>query len=45
MARRSCPPEVLKSHILGIRNALGDKISDPRFIETQRGRATGSSEP
>src|SRR3984885_1396955 len=31
-------PEVLKSHILAIRNALGDKSSRPRFIETQRGR-------
>jgi len=30
-------PEVLKSHILGIRNALGDKISSHRYIETQRG--------
>ena len=31
-------PEVLKSHILAIRNALGDKSASPRFIETQRGR-------
>jgi DNA-binding winged helix-turn-helix (wHTH) protein/tetratricopeptide (TPR) repeat protein len=31
-------PEVLKSHILAIRNALGDKSSSPWFIETQRGR-------
>ena len=31
-------PEVLKSHILAIRTALGDSISNPRFIETQRGR-------
>jgi len=31
-------PEVLKSHILAIRNALGDKSSSPKFIETQRGR-------
>jgi DNA-binding winged helix-turn-helix (wHTH) protein len=31
-------PEVLKSHILAIRNALGDKSSSPRFIETRRGR-------
>jgi tetratricopeptide (TPR) repeat protein len=31
-------PEVLKSHILAIRNALGDKSSNPRFIETLRGR-------
>lgn len=31
-------PEVLKSHILAIRTALGDKSSNPRFIETQRGR-------
>jgi DNA-binding winged helix-turn-helix (wHTH) protein len=31
-------PEVLKSHVLAIRNALGDKSSSPRFIETQRGR-------
>jgi DNA-binding winged helix-turn-helix (wHTH) protein len=31
-------PEVLKSHILAIRNALHDKSSNPKFIETQRGR-------
>src|SRR5882724_5119769 len=31
-------PEVLKSHILAIRNALGDKVASPRYIETQRGR-------
>jgi DNA-binding winged helix-turn-helix (wHTH) protein/tetratricopeptide (TPR) repeat protein len=31
-------PEVLKSHILAIRNALGDNSASPRFIETQRGR-------
>jgi predicted ATPase/DNA-binding winged helix-turn-helix (wHTH) protein len=31
-------PEVLKSYILAIRNALGDKSSNPRFIATQRGR-------
>jgi DNA-binding winged helix-turn-helix (wHTH) protein/DNA-binding CsgD family transcriptional regulator/tetratricopeptide (TPR) repeat protein len=31
-------PEVVKSHILAIRNALGDNSSSPRFIETQRGR-------
>jgi DNA-binding winged helix-turn-helix (wHTH) protein len=31
-------PEVLKSHILAIRNALGDKSTAPRFIETLRGR-------
>lgn len=31
-------PEVLKSHILAIRNALGDNRASPRFIETQRGR-------
>ncbi|MGL4961019.1 MAG: ATP-binding protein [Inquilinus sp.] len=31
-------PEVLKSHILAIRTALGDSISNPRFIETERGR-------
>jgi len=31
-------PEVLKSHILALRNALGDKSSSPRFIETHRGR-------
>ncbi|GGF32151.1 hypothetical protein GCM10011611_42880 [Aliidongia dinghuensis] len=30
--------DVLKTHILAIRNALGDKSSSPRFIETQRGR-------
>ncbi|WP_167558921.1 ATP-binding protein [Bradyrhizobium canariense] len=31
-------PEVLKSHVLAIRTALGDKTEAPRFIETQRGR-------
>jgi DNA-binding winged helix-turn-helix (wHTH) protein/tetratricopeptide (TPR) repeat protein len=31
-------PEVLKSRILAIRTALGDTISSPRFIETERGR-------
>ncbi len=31
-------PEVLKSHILAVRIALGDKSASPRFIETQRGR-------
>jgi len=31
-------PEILKSHILAIRAALGDKADDPRFIETVRGR-------
>ena len=31
-------PEVLKRHIFAVRNALGDKSSSPRFIETQRGR-------
>jgi predicted ATPase/DNA-binding winged helix-turn-helix (wHTH) protein len=31
-------PEVLKSYILAIRSALGDKTSSPRYIETQRGR-------
>jgi DNA-binding winged helix-turn-helix (wHTH) protein/tetratricopeptide (TPR) repeat protein len=31
-------PEVLKSHILAIRTALGDKAANHRFIETQRGR-------
>jgi DNA-binding winged helix-turn-helix (wHTH) protein len=31
-------PEVLKTHILGIRNALGDKSASPHFIETHRGR-------
>jgi predicted ATPase/DNA-binding winged helix-turn-helix (wHTH) protein len=31
-------PEVLKSHILAIRSALGDDSTSPRFIETQRGR-------
>ena len=31
-------PEVIKSHILAIRNRLGDKSSSPRFIETLRGR-------
>lgn len=31
-------PEVLKSHILAIRTALGDTVFSPRFIETHRGR-------
>jgi predicted ATPase/DNA-binding winged helix-turn-helix (wHTH) protein len=31
-------PEVLKSQILAIRNALSDKSASPRFIETRRGR-------
>ncbi|MDB6045499.1 MAG: Adenylate cyclase Guanylate cyclase [Gammaproteobacteria bacterium] len=31
-------PEILKSHILAIRAALGDKADEPRFIETVRGR-------
>jgi DNA-binding winged helix-turn-helix (wHTH) protein len=30
--------EVLKSHILAIRNVLGDRAAAPRFIETVRGR-------
>ena len=35
-------PEVLKSHILDIRNALGDDAKDPAFIETHPGVDTGS---
>jgi DNA-binding winged helix-turn-helix (wHTH) protein len=31
-------PEILKSHILAIRSALGDKADEPLFIETVRGR-------
>jgi len=31
-------PEVLKTHILAIRTALGDDSGNPTFIETQRGR-------
>jgi tetratricopeptide (TPR) repeat protein len=31
-------PEVVKGHILTVRNALGDRAQDPRFIETLRGR-------
>jgi DNA-binding winged helix-turn-helix (wHTH) protein len=31
-------PEVMKTHILAIRTALGDDSSSPKFIETQRGR-------
>jgi DNA-binding winged helix-turn-helix (wHTH) protein/tetratricopeptide (TPR) repeat protein len=31
-------PEVLKGHILTIRNALGDTARGARYIETQRGR-------
>ncbi len=30
--------EVLKSHILAIRGALGDRAASPRFVETVRGR-------
>lgn len=31
-------PEVLKGHILAIRNVLGDNAQNPQFIETLRGR-------
>ncbi|HZD47163.1 MAG TPA: AAA family ATPase [Silvibacterium sp.] len=31
-------PEVLKSHILGLRRALGDDAKNPRFIETLQRR-------
>jgi DNA-binding winged helix-turn-helix (wHTH) protein len=31
-------PEVLKGHVLAIRNALGDDVQHPRYIETHRGR-------
>lgn len=31
-------PEVVKTHILTIRQALGDRSDQPRFIETVRGR-------
>src|ERR1700722_889673 len=31
-------PEVLKSHILNVRNALGDDARNPSFIETQQRR-------
>lgn len=31
-------PEVLKGHVLAIRNALGDDVKRPRYIETHRGR-------
>lgn len=31
-------PEVVKTHILAIRNALDDRSEKPRFIETVRGR-------
>lgn len=31
-------PEVIKGYILAIRAALGDNSSNPRYIETQRGR-------
>ena len=31
-------PEVLKGHVLAIRNALGDEAQRPRYIETHRGR-------
>ena len=31
-------PEVIKGHILAVRNALGDHAKQPRFIETVRGR-------
>src|ERR1700682_571844 len=32
-------PEVLKSHILDVRSALGDRAKDPQFIETRPKRA------
>jgi DNA-binding winged helix-turn-helix (wHTH) protein len=31
-------PDILKSHILAIRSALGDSADNPRYIETLRGR-------
>jgi DNA-binding winged helix-turn-helix (wHTH) protein/KaiC/GvpD/RAD55 family RecA-like ATPase len=31
-------PEVVKAHVLAIRQALGDDARHPRFIETHRGR-------
>ncbi|QRN55525.1 AAA family ATPase [Dyella caseinilytica] len=31
-------PEVLKGHVLAIRNALGDDVQRPRYIETHRRR-------
>lgn len=31
-------PEVLKGHVLAIRNALGDDAQRPRYLETHRGR-------
>jgi DNA-binding winged helix-turn-helix (wHTH) protein len=31
-------PEVLKGHVLAIRNALGDDVQRPRYVETHRGR-------
>lgn len=31
-------PEVLKGHMLAIRNALGDDAQRPRYVETHRGR-------
>ncbi len=34
-AEKFVQPEVLKTHILEIRNALGDDARNPKFIETQ----------
>lgn len=34
-AEKFVQPEVLKTHILEIRNALGDDAKNPRYIETQ----------
>ena len=31
-------PEVLKGHVLAIRNALDDDVQRPRYVETHRGR-------
>ena len=37
-ANSAIQPEVIKSHILAIRSALGDRAESPQYIETLRGR-------
>ena len=38
-------PEVLKSHILDVRSALGDRPKNPQFIEPRIDEDTGSLRP
>ena len=38
-----CSDEVLTSIIYELRRCLGDRSSDPSFIETVRGRGSGAS--